>query len=147
MSAMTEIVDREAIRARARAVRLATCKHWRGALAQPPCAAGVDLVERAGPRRMVGWGLRIPCCDAPEPAFVCERKDTPTLEQVEARERDMHESFGRALAVMAAIPADKAVSRGEVPCPQCGGPVHWERSPVNGHVRAACVAGCVSFIQ
>ena len=144
---MPEIVNREAIRAAARDRRLATCTHWRGALAQPPCGAGVDLVERVGPRRMAGWALRIPCCDAPDPAFACERKDTPTPEDVETAERDMHESFGRALAVMKAIPADKAITHGEVPCPKCAGPVHWQRSPVNGHVRAACAAGCVSFMQ
>ncbi|UHC16028.1 hypothetical protein LRS73_26715 [Methylobacterium currus] len=144
---MPETVDRDAIRAAARAQRLATCKHWRGALAQPPCGAGVDLVERVGPRRMVGWALRIPCCTAPNPAFVCEGKDAPTAEEDEASERDMHESFGCVLAVMAAIPADKTITHGEVPCPKCAGPVCWERSPVNGHVRAACAAGCVSFIQ
>ncbi|MGF3025601.1 hypothetical protein ACQVP2_22585 [Methylobacterium aquaticum] len=144
---MPEIVNREAIRAAARDRRLATCTHWRGALAQPPCGAGVDLVERVGPRRMAGWALRIPCCDAPDPAFACERKDTPTTEEVETTERGRHESFRLFLAVMQAIPADRAITHGEVPCPRCAGPVPWERSPINGHLRGGCTAGCVSFIQ
>ncbi|KMO28558.1 hypothetical protein [Methylobacterium aquaticum] len=144
---MTETVDREAIRARARASRLATCKYWRGALAQPPCGAGVDLVARVGPRRMAGWALRIPCCDAAAPVFACERKCVPTPEEDEARQRAIGEMLALLPAVMTAIPSDKSITHGEVPCPKCGGPVRWERSPVNGHLRGGCAAGCVSFIQ
>jgi hypothetical protein len=59
----------------------------------------------------------------------------------------MAASFGLTLQVIAAIPADKTILSGEVPCPKCGGPVRWNRSPLNGHRRAACDAGCVAFIE
>jgi hypothetical protein len=57
------------------------------------------------------------------------------------------DSFRAAMAVMNAIPKDKSILHGEVPCPVCGGTVRWARSPINGHRRAACDAGCVSFME
>jgi endogenous inhibitor of DNA gyrase (YacG/DUF329 family) len=51
------------------------------------------------------------------------------------------------MAVMNAIPKDKSILHGEVPCPVCGGTVRWARSRLNGHRRAACDAGCVSFME
>lgn len=138
---------REELAERRRQKRLAQCKHWRGALAQPPCAAGVDLIQRVGPRRVVGWLDRVPCSGRTSATFECDRRETPTADEVEAGERDMAASFGLAVAVIAAIPADKTILSGEVPCPKCGGRVRWNRSPVNGHRRAACEAGCVAFME
>lgn len=137
----------EELAERRRQKRLATCQHWRGALAQPPCAAGVDLIQRVGPRRVVGWLDRVPCSDAPSPLFDCEDKVTPTAEEVEAEGREMAASFGLAAAVIAAIPADKTILSGEMPCPKCGGRVRWNRSPLNRRRRAACEAGCIAFME
>ncbi|GJD63789.1 hypothetical protein [Methylobacterium frigidaeris] len=137
----------DAVEARIAARQLMTCKHWRGPLGQPPCGAGVDVVARAGPRRLPGWVDRVPCRDAAFPAFTCDLKMTPTSAEIEESKREAGEAFSRVSAVMRALPADKSIAHGEVPCPKCAGPVRWERSPVNGHVRAACAEGCVSFIQ
>ena len=136
-----EVVDRQRQR------RMETCKHWRGALEQPPCGAGIDLIERAGPRRQSGWARKISCTSNPEPVFVCERKAVPTPEEVEAEEAEFAESLKHTFTVMKAIPADKTILRGEMPCPKCGGTVQWARSSYNGHLRAACKRGCVSFME
>ena len=138
---------REELAERRRQKRLAQRKHWRGALAQPPCAAGVDLVARCGPRLKAGWLDLIPCNGRASAIFACDRRVTPTVEEVEAGEREMAASFGLAVAVIAAIPADKTILSGEMPCPKCGGRVRWNRSPLNGHRRAACEAGCIAFME
>ena len=139
------IPTREERDAARKAKKLATCKHWNGALGPRPCAVGVDLVKRCGPRVQTGWLNAIPCLDGADPAFVCEAKVTPTVEEIEAQEQRFTEAAARTLSVMAAIPAEG--ESGKVTCPGCGGFVHWRRSSYNGHLSATCVVGCVAFIQ
>lgn len=138
----------EEVRRRARELRLATCNHWRGALTNPPCSAGVDLVARVGPRREEGWVQRVPCLGSSQAVFECERRETPTEAEVEARQRAMLEMFDHVRDVIAAIPGNKTIRSGEVPCPKCGGRVAWSRSPTNGHLSAACsTLSCIAFME
>lgn len=127
--------------------KLHTCRHWQGMFGQPPCAKGVDLVKLVGPRVRTGWANAIPCIANPNVAFKCEMKVTPTVEEVEAEEREREESIAHTMTVMASIPPGGKGSRGEVPCPKCGGTVRWMRSSYNGHLSGACPAGCVTFMQ
>lgn len=85
--------------------------------------------------------------DGADPAFACERKETPTVEEVEAEDREFRESTAATAKVMAAIPPGEPGSSGTVPCPKCGGDVRWVRSSHNGHLSASCDAGCVAFMQ
>lgn len=133
--------------AQRRRKKLAQCKHWNGALGPKPCEVGVDLVKLIGPRVQSGWLKAIPCVLNDAPAFVCEHKITPSLEEVEAGEREGQAAVALTIAVMAAIPAGGPGSHGTVPCPKCGGTVHWQRSIYNSHLRAMCKAGCVNFME
>lgn len=137
----------EEVRARRREEKAKTCKHWKGILSQPPCGAGVDLIARVGPRRESGWALKVPCTPNEAPAFECECKEVKTAEEVAAEEEALASAFGHTMTVMKAIPNDKTILSGEVACPKCGGTVRWQRSAYNGHRRAACERGCVSFIE
>ena len=141
------MTTREDIAERQRARRGQTCKHWRGALAQPPCAAGVDLIALAGRRVTPEWGNRIPCLPNDPPAFICESKETPTPAEIGAERAAMAEAADATLTVMAAIPAGKPGDHGTLPCPKCGGAVRWGRSSYNGHLSALCESGCVNFMQ
>lgn len=147
MSAIRKGASSEEVALWRREQKLQRCKHWNGVLGQKPCALGVNLIKRVGPRVQHGWARRIPCVANEAPAFVCEQKVVPTDEEIEASEREMKESAAHTLVVMAAIPKGAAGSSGTVPCPECGGPVYWQRSSYNGHLSAACAAGCVRFME
>jgi hypothetical protein len=84
-----------------------------------------------------GWLDLIPCNGRTTATFECDRRQTPTVDDVEAEERAMAASFGLTMAVIAAIPSDETILSGEIPCPKCQGRVRWNRSPLNGPRRAS----------
>jgi hypothetical protein len=128
--------------------KLQTCIHWNGIFGEPACAKGIDLPHHVGPARVAtGWGNAIPCIPNADPAFTCTHKATHSVEEIEAQEAKDRADFATTLAVMKVIPPGGKGSRGEVPCPKCGGTVRWMRSSYNGHLSGSCPTGCVAFMQ
>jgi hypothetical protein len=125
--------------------RFSRCQHYRGVFGQPICSAGVDVVERTGPRKVPGWLNRIPCCTNPRsaPTWSC-----PSFVQEDEREWERLRKHTTALLnLFAGIKASPGES-GEVVCPACGGRMRWAASRYNGHLHAACDTDeCLSLME
>jgi hypothetical protein len=116
------------------------CKHWSGrdALFNRTCAAGVDFGALDGDVKP-GLFRRVPCMTAnAEPSFSCALRDLPTAEEVERSDAEFKVLVDAVVAVMEAIGKQPKGGSGTVPCPKCGGTIHWRASSYNGHRHAAC---------
>lgn len=125
------------------------CIHFAGALAQPPCEAGIDLVAKCGPRVTPGWLRSIPClAENDAPKFACKRRQFPMDEDEAAAFQDEHGWVGQTIEVMKSIGRQKPGSRGELPCPRCGMRIFWATAPGRGHLRFMCETdGCLAGIE
>lgn len=89
----------------------------------------------------------------------CEHISFKTTEELDAEDAEIEEQCAKFLAqhevVRPAIlkhigVARKPVNdcRGKMPCPICGGELHYSVSAYNGHVHAKCLTeDCVSFME
>lgn len=80
----------------------------------------------------------------------------PTLDEQEAKDRDVLERFEKIGKARAAIVSDcggpwkkgKPSVIGATTCPACGGHLDYSRSGYNGHIHAKCkTPGCVSWME
>lgn len=121
-------------------MRLGTCKHWGGrdALFSHTCAAGVNFGALDG-ETLPGLFRRVPCrTENTHPSFTCPKRELPTAEEVAASDAALRLQVDAVIAVMEAIGKQPKGGAGTVPCPKCGGTIHWRASSLNGHRHAAC---------
>ena len=124
------------------------CVHFTG-VQNETCDMGV-VYEAITDGRM-GMINRLPCFkDAPERKECVYFKD-PTMEEVQAYEKDMKAAMKRTVKAFAAIKEDAKGRRGvngRIDCPNCNGKLSYSIASVNGHVWAKCeTADCVAFMQ
>jgi hypothetical protein len=130
------------------------CVSWAGLLAPgmkdvTHCHAGVEYesVSTAHP-----FTIKTLPCFTDQAAIPCEKRHFPTLEECEAREREVKESFQRIVKARAAIVADTGGKRGvagSIGCPVClDGLLRYSVAGVNGHIHARCsTESCVSWME
>lgn len=131
-------------RARQRAKRLATCRHFTG-LQNDTCAVGVRYMDvrdasKPGPYR---W----PCLG--ECATTCEKRAPKTEAEIDEEDLKRAEMFAAVVRARAAI-VDTGKSAGVVNCPRCGGAdaLRFRVSSCNGHVHAACsTPNCLAWME
>jgi len=127
-----------------RASRLATCTHFTG-IQHDACDAGVayDSVRDVSVRP-----YRWPCLH-PDAAISCVKRELPTEEEVDAREREATEALHRGMRAREAIIAASDGRRdggGSIACPECGQRLNYTIAS-NGHIWATCSGGCVSWME
>ena len=119
--------------------RRRSCEHFNGILGKPVCAAGIDVVARAGGRKEPGLANRLPCLRRNEtPAFTCDKRRFATVEEAKAAIARSDRAVAMVMGVRAGLGKPEPGTSGEVACPKCGGPIDWSASPRNGHVHGRC---------
>ena len=127
---------------------MGNCKHFTG-IQNKVCEAGVTYADFLP-------NYALPClqlgCDK-RPEGICTKREYPTQEECEKRERDMIESVERIGVARAAIIAHTGAGKGKgaqgsIPCPCCGGTLRYSVASYNGHVHAACSnTECVRWME
>lgn len=117
-----------------------TCIHFTG-VQHDACAAGVRY-DSLDPR-----GLKSACLS---PAATCGSRVYPTPEEIAADTAAWEITFQRVDLARAAIVARHGKARGlasEMPCPACNAGTLRYSIASNGHIHAACSAGCCSWME
>lgn len=136
-------------------MRTGNCKHFNGVQNQA-CDRGVSYKELTENHK-----YDLPCLQTDrlpkKEKAKCEKHVAITKEEEKAWEKECNERMKFTLAARALITVDseekgfevgKGDVAGEVDCPKCGKKLAYERSRINGHVRAACsTADCLRWIE
>lgn len=149
--------------------KMGRCVHFTGLWApgmreNKTCKAGVvyedvhpthDPIEYKGRRFEQGRTFTatrsLPCVDSLNHCgVVCDKRVAVTREQAEAEEAEFQERFrfwGEARKAVIAATGNKGGS-GIVPCPKCGGKLHYGQASTNKHVHARCeTEGCLAWME
>ncbi len=132
------------------------CKHYQAMSNHDTCKIGVPYTKFSG----LGFDER-PCFAKPfEPPHPgCDLVELPTQEELEKRDVEISERFGRIGAARQTIIAHlggpwtkkKPIGgSGVIDCPCCKGEktLSFSRASYNGHIHARCsTAGCVSWME
>ncbi len=135
-----------------------TCRHFNG-IQHDDCKAGVNYRALAG-EPMQGCMTRVPCLPFNDPKCgpmaVCDKRSTWTQAEAEQLVADGEAAMQRSMLAFR-VAHDDAKSKGfkrgkggqsSVPCPACGGSLHYSVAEYNGHMHAKCeTEGCVSWME
>lgn len=125
------------------------CKHWRGSI-NDTCEVGIDWQKITGGEQL-GIMRRCPCLN-PKHRSKCEQHELPTLEELEAEEKELQEmmdQFEKELPFWSRIKQEnKRGTQGICKCPRCDQDCHWSIAGLNGHLWVKCsTENCVAFME
>lgn len=108
------------------------CRHYSFTLPAltPVCALGLD------PGALSPVAIDWPC--VADPIAVCSKREEKTAEEIAAEEAAHAAATEQVVTFLRALPKDPKITRGSMPCPRCGGTLHWARVGRERHMRAAC---------
>lgn len=117
------------------------------------CRAGVVYAKLTGTEP--GEGARLPCIPLSahrlQAPVICNSRQEPTEEQIDAWRAYVEGSFGRIKGALAAVEAAHVRTgrwAGTIRCPTCGNDLRWSKARSNGHVHGRCeTTGCVAWAQ
>src|SRR5574341_1202629 len=136
------------------------CKFYNGLMGNVECLAGVpyeSVIAGKGTQQMT-----LPCVIQARPKnrlpTHCDKRKLPTIEELEAEDREHEKRFADLDKARKAIVAHlggpwkrgMAGSSGCINCPVCGGvkTLRFSRAGYNGHIHARCNSyKCVAWIE
>lgn len=136
------------------AMRLDVCKHYRGAVVNDTCRAGINYLDIVGGNE-TGWFYKIPCMKEHAVEVACGAREFPTEEEVAefnkwTDERTTLTTEAHRRCRESAIAGGWKKGRqhsGVVQCPACDQQLKYSMA-YNGHVWAQCeTPGCLRWIN
>jgi len=129
------------------------CRYWTGKCltiaGNQPCKAGIDIRKIVGGKTK-GWVGRVPCFKENKSKIKCASYNEKTEAEIHAQYQKM-EKQTKELIACTHIFADlknRTAQDGTIPCPVCGGDLHYSISETNGHMHAKCSNDdCVNFME
>lgn len=139
--------------------QLLTCKHFNGIYSRGMteiacCKAGVNYREHVGGEGFA-WIQKLPCTPRVVgvnyhfEAIPCDKREFPTIEEVEAEEARFTEHLTFVSESIRLCQEDfRTIKSGHITCPKCHKGLLYSISPRNGHMAGKCeTPDCLEWIE